>query len=127
MITENKIQCFLEVCLHLNFTKASEALYMTRQAVSKQVSELERDLGLRLFDRTTNRVELTEAGTVFRSFFIQTRDEFEVVAQRARRIAAGNTAACIGCLADLEERMTAPTGDSSKSSAQNGLRQCCGL
>ena len=101
MITENKIQCFLAVCRHLSFTKASEGLYMTRQAVSKQVSELERDLGLRLFERTTSRVELTEAGAVFRAFFVQAQEAFEAVAQQAHRVAAGNAAVCAGCRSDL--------------------------
>ncbi len=46
----------------LSFTKASEALHMTQPAVTFQVRQLEEQFNTRLFDRTHNRITLTEVG-----------------------------------------------------------------
>jgi len=51
----------------LSFTKAAETLHMTQPAVTFQVRQLEEHFNTRLFDRTHNRISLTEAGKqVFR-------------------------------------------------------------
>ena len=47
----------------LSFTKAAETLHMTQPAVTFQVRQLEEYFNTRLFDRTHNRISLTEAGT----------------------------------------------------------------
>ncbi|WP_245748821.1 LysR family transcriptional regulator [Oceanisphaera psychrotolerans] len=46
-----------------SFTRAAERLDMSPQLVSKYVSQLEERLGIRLLNRTTRRVSLTEAGS----------------------------------------------------------------
>ncbi|MBF7095611.1 LysR family transcriptional regulator [Alkalibacter mobilis] len=57
-----QIRYFLEVARHLNFTEAARTMNISQQVVSKQIYNLEKDIGIRLFDRSTKRVELTEAG-----------------------------------------------------------------
>lgn len=47
------------------FTAASERLNLTSSAVGKSIARLEERLGVRLFQRTTRRLTLTEAGTAF--------------------------------------------------------------
>ena len=49
------------VARHLNFTKAAAELYVAQPALSAQVKQLESELGVRLFDRGTRHVELTDA------------------------------------------------------------------
>ncbi|NVJ51975.1 MAG: LysR family transcriptional regulator [Gammaproteobacteria bacterium] len=56
------LNAFLTVAQEGSFTKAAEKLGLSNQLVSKYVSELERQLGVRLLNRTTRRVNLTEAG-----------------------------------------------------------------
>lgn len=55
------LQAFLAVADHLSFTKAAIALNRTQSAVSAQIRKLEDQLGLRLFLRSTTRVELSPA------------------------------------------------------------------
>ena len=53
---------FEAVARHLSFTKAASELFVTQSAVSRQVRQLEERLGVRLFERRTRAVRLTEAG-----------------------------------------------------------------
>ncbi len=59
------IASFLTVAETMNFTKASEVLQLSRATVSAQIQELERRLGIRLLQRTTRIVSLTEAGAAY--------------------------------------------------------------
>src|SRR5215813_61425 len=51
------------VARHLSFVRASEELDVTTTAISKAIKQLEAQLGVRLFNRTTRSVALTEAGS----------------------------------------------------------------
>src|SRR5258708_34625637 len=59
-----RLKVFRTVADNLNFRQAAEALYLTQPAVTLQIKALEEDLGVPLFDRTENRVALTEAGRI---------------------------------------------------------------
>ena len=56
------LSLFLCVAQHLNFSKAAVELGLTPSALSHSVKTLENRLGVRLFNRTTRSVALTEAG-----------------------------------------------------------------
>jgi DNA-binding transcriptional LysR family regulator len=56
------LRAFLSVADELSFTVAAERLFMTQQQLSRQVAQLESELGVRLFERSTRRVGLTDAG-----------------------------------------------------------------
>ncbi|HEY5227757.1 MAG TPA: LysR family transcriptional regulator, partial [Opitutaceae bacterium] len=56
---------FREVARRLHFRKAAEALSIAQPALSRQISQLEASLGVRLLNRSSRRVELTPAGTAF--------------------------------------------------------------
>jgi len=53
---------FASVARHLSFVRAAEELKLTAPAVSMQVKELEAEVGLPLFDRTSRQVSLTMVG-----------------------------------------------------------------
>src|SRR5918995_6077564 len=53
---------FESAARHLSFTKAGEELFLTQSAVSRQIKELEEQLGVPLFQRRHRALALTEAG-----------------------------------------------------------------
>lgn len=57
-----QLECFLTVAETLNFAKAAEILNVTQPAVTKQIKNLEDELNVRLFKRSTRSVELTPSG-----------------------------------------------------------------
>lgn len=61
-MTIHQIECFLEAAKTLNFTEAANRLYISQQGLSRQIASLEKELELRLFDRTTRDVRLTRSG-----------------------------------------------------------------
>jgi len=61
-MADRRLQVFHTVARLLSFTKAADSLHMTQPAVTFQVRQLEEQFNTRLFDRTHNRISLTEAG-----------------------------------------------------------------
>ena len=61
--TSRQLRAFLLVAQHRNFTRAAEALFITPSGLSVLIRELENQLGVRLFDRTTRHVALTSHGS----------------------------------------------------------------
>ena len=61
-MADRRLKIFHTVARLLNFTKAGEHLHMTQPAVTFQIRQLEEQFNTRLFDRTHNKVTLTEAG-----------------------------------------------------------------
>ena len=59
-----QLRTFVEVARAGGFTPAAHTLHISQSAVSKQVAQLEHNLGTPLFDRLGSHVRLTAAGTV---------------------------------------------------------------
>lgn len=58
----NSIKAFIAVAETMSVTKASKKLFLTQPAVSRRISQLEEELGVRLFDRANKKMFLTGAG-----------------------------------------------------------------
>ena len=61
-VTLRQLRVFASVARHLSFVRAAEELKLTAPAVSMQIKELEAEVGLPLFDRTSRQVSLTTVG-----------------------------------------------------------------
>ncbi|UTO00249.1 LysR family transcriptional regulator [Serratia nematodiphila] len=57
-----QLRVFVAIARHGSFSRAGEAIGLTQSAVSHSVKELEAEVGVRLLDRTTREVVLTDAG-----------------------------------------------------------------
>ena len=62
VMADRRLQVFHTVARFLSFTKAAKSLHMTQPAVTFQVRQFEEYFNTRLFDRTHNKISLTEAG-----------------------------------------------------------------
>ena len=75
-----QLSCFLAVAEYLNFAQAAQSLHVTHPAVSQQIQSLEKELNVKLFQRTTRTVRITEEGKAF------LRDAQQIVALSERAI-----------------------------------------
>src|SRR5216110_1060122 len=69
---------------HLSFTKAGEELYLTQSAVSRQIKDLEDQLGVPLFQRRHRALSLTEAGQQFYAGAAQVITTMRAATERLR-------------------------------------------
>lgn len=60
----NKLKIFIKIVECGNFSQAAKALNTTTSSVSRHIDNLERELGVKLFNRTTRHVGLTESGDI---------------------------------------------------------------
>lgn len=76
-MADRRLQVFHTVARVMSFTKAAETLHMTQPAVTFQVKQLEDFFNTRLFDRTHNKITLTDAGKVVYDYAEQILDHYE--------------------------------------------------
>lgn len=75
---------------HLNFTRAADEVGLTPAAVSYQIKEMEDQLGVVLFTRTSRSIQLTPAGAVLFEAAADALDRLQRAAGRARRMTRGS-------------------------------------
>ena len=84
-VSLRQLRVFAAVARHLSFARAAEELNLSPPAVSMQIKELEAEVGLPLFDRTSRKVALTTVGEYLlaytRKVLVAMRDAEDVVAR----------------------------------------------
>lgn len=75
---------------HLNFTRAANEVGLTPAAVSYQIKEIEDQLGIVLFTRSSRRIQLTPAGAVLLDATTDALDTLQRAVSRARRMTRGS-------------------------------------
>ena len=81
------LKYFLAVAEELNFTKASEKLFISQPPLSRQIAELEDELQAKLFIRNNKKVELTEAGKYFKKEATVLLQNLERISTKTKKIA----------------------------------------
>lgn len=85
----NQIRSFLAVTQTLNFTNAAKQNGVPQSTISRQINDLETQLGVRLFYRTKRNVELTEEGRTFLPYAVEMMDASRKGAQAVRQLHEG--------------------------------------
>lgn len=78
-INLRQLRAFLAVAQQRHFRRAAERLHLSQPAVSRHIADLEAELGVRLFDRSTREVVPTEAGRYLESAIERVLEELEGV------------------------------------------------
>ena len=92
-----QLQYFRELGKTLHYTKAAEHLHISQPGLSYSISELEKELGSKLFEKKNRKFQLTPAGQVFMQYVEQALDTITtgvdafhaVVASTEERVALG--------------------------------------
>ncbi len=77
------VRCFLSVVRHLHFARAAEELGIAPPALTRQIQEAERLLGVRLFHRTKRSVALSATGEAYLNEAVSTLEHLTHGAERA--------------------------------------------
>src|SRR5574343_768963 len=84
-----QIRYFLTVADLGGFTPAATALFIAQPALSRQIAQLEQELGFLLFDREPRGVRLTPAGTIYRDRVIAVDKLLNAAAEEGGQLARG--------------------------------------
>lgn len=76
-----QLQYALQIAAERNFSRAAEKLHIAQPSLSQQLSKLEKEIGVLLFQRNTSSVELTHAGEAFMEKAQKIIDEVELLRQ----------------------------------------------
>lgn len=104
-----QIKCVLAVAQYKTFLEASFQLDRSQAAVSKSIKKLEEELGIALFERTTRRVSLTDAGEDFMIYGQQILSSYEcILSSVERRLHSNNNRLKIGSIYFGQDNRLAP-------------------
>lgn len=84
-----QLRYFQVIAREHQITSAAKILHITQPPLSQQLRLLEEELGIRLFDRSTKRMELTEEGKVFLHYVNQLLEEFDSTVRVFHEISSG--------------------------------------
>jgi DNA-binding transcriptional LysR family regulator len=137
-ISLRQLRAFLAVAQLRHFRRAAESLHLTQPAISRQISDLESELDVRLFDRNTREVVPTEAGRYLQVALERVLEELEGVlahvhSEGERRhgkvrvaavptLSAGLMPACIAACARDYPELTVQLHDQSQVAVLDSVR-----
>lgn len=98
----NRITYFLKAAQLLSFSRAADELFITRQALTKQISLFEKELGVVLFERNSHKISLTDAGQEAYKRFKKVNIELEEAYEAVRSLGRKDTVLKIGFFYDLQ-------------------------
>ena len=108
-MTQSQIEYFLAVVQEMSVSRAAEQLYVSQPAVSKQISLLETELGVKLFKRNYQRLEITEAGEEYAALFRRYKKELQELAEKYREESERVFGtAKLGCLEGMDTSLFFP-------------------
>lgn len=96
-MNERQLECFLAVAQGGNFTAASKQLFLSQPAVTHQIHALEKELGIRLFERDTVRTVITPAGQAILEDVRQIHSLFQHLRRQSAGFTSSGSPLILGC------------------------------
>ncbi|HEX2315959.1 MAG TPA: LysR family transcriptional regulator [Thermomonospora sp.] len=112
------LECFVAVAEELHFGHAAERLGMAQPPLSQRIQRLEKELGIRLFDRSSRHVELTAPGRLL-------LDEARDILTRVDRIYSLAARARLGAVGTLRAGLPADLGGAVLAALIAEFREHC--
>lgn len=93
-----ELKYFLEIARHNNISRAAETLYVTQPSLSRQMQNLEKEIGKPLFIRGSKKITLTETGVLLRK---RAEELMELYEKTSAELSASENGICgeihVGC------------------------------
>jgi len=126
-----ELRYFVAVAEELNFSRAAGRLEMAQPPLSRAISQLEKRLGVQLFERNTRRVALTAAGLTLLEEARSALDAMSAAARRTRRaasaastlVATAKPGVATGLLQQIVDSYTALSGTPRVEILVSGYRE----
>ena len=85
-----QLRYFLQICEDKSFSNAAKSLFITQQALSKSIKNMEEELQLPLLVRSNNGLELTEYGEYLYKHSIPIIQEYDILMQNLNKMSISN-------------------------------------
>lgn len=83
------LKYFLAVAEELHYRKAADRLFISQPGLSRQIKQMEEDLGIKLFERHNRKVELTNAGSYLKREIAQHLTDLDRIFEQAKLLSDG--------------------------------------
>ena len=103
-----RMETFLTVCRHMNYTKAARELNLTQPAVSQHIRYLENEYGVELFVQNGKKLGLTAAGEILKSAAIVMKHDETHMKLRMQQTQKGIERYSFGATLSVSEFMIVP-------------------
>lgn len=105
-MTIAQVECFLEAAKQGSFSKAGTVLYITQQALSRQVQSLENELGIRLFQRFNTGIQMTKEGEMLYDVWKEMLEKHNKTMEQVKKIQLEEQKRIRYGIADMGEFLT---------------------
>src|SRR5439155_17566866 len=97
-----RLRYFVAVAEELSFVRASQRLHIAPPALSRAISELEAHLGVKLFDRSSRHVALTEAGSALLPDVRRALQDLDAATSRIQRLGGRERRLTVAYKSDMD-------------------------
>lgn len=98
-MTLNQLRYFQALAQIGHYRQAADSLYISQPSLSKAIASLEDELGVRLFERNSRNIRLTDAGKNFLSYVSQALKTIDQGVEETKRVSLKKETISIGCIA----------------------------
>src|SRR6201981_3697774 len=110
-VESRRLRYFVAVAEELSFVRAAERLHIAPPALSRAISELEAHLGVKLFERSSRHVALTEAGSALFPDVRRALQDLDAATRRIQRVGESERRLTVAYKSDMDGGLLQQIGD----------------